>query len=76
LAALRAEPDIEAAAIYDAMGNIFAKYPLTLSDSTLPARAGRLGDEFKNSALIHFEPITQEERRIGTLYLQSSFRGL
>lgn len=76
LAALRAEPDIEAAAIYDGMGNIFAKYPPTLSDSALPPRAGKLGHEFKNSALVHFEPITQEEKEIGTLYLQSSFRGL
>ncbi|HYJ14010.1 MAG TPA: ATP-binding protein [Candidatus Limnocylindria bacterium] len=76
LAALRAEPDIEAAAIYDGRGNVFAKYPPALQPAALPARPGRPGYEFKNNGLVLFEPITQEVKQIGTLYLQSSFRGL
>ena len=76
LAALRAEPDIEAAAIYDGRGNLFAKYPPALQPAALPARPGKPGHEFKNSGLVLFEPMTQEVKQIGTLYLRSSFRGL
>ena len=76
LAALRAEPDIEAAAIYDVRGNLFVKYPPALRTAALPARPDKPGHEFKKSGLVLFEPITQEVKQIGTLYLQSSFRGL
>jgi PAS domain S-box-containing protein len=76
LAALRAEPDIEAAAIFDVRGNLFAKYPPALQPAALPARPDKPGHEFTNSGLVLFEPITHEVKQLGTLYLQSSFRGL
>jgi PAS domain S-box-containing protein len=76
LAALRAEPDIEAAAIYDAGGNLFAKYPPGLQTAALPDRPDKPGHKFKKTALVLFAPISQEVKQIGTLYLQSSFRGL
>ncbi len=76
LAALRAEPNIEAAAIYDDAGTLFVKYPPTLNDSALPVRPEESGHAFKNGALVLFEPINQEDKPIGTLYLQSSFAGL
>jgi PAS domain S-box-containing protein len=76
LTALKAEPDIEAAAIYDHMGNLFVKYPVALQPSALPARPAPPGHEFKNGAMVLFEPIRQEGKQIGTLYLQSSLRGL
>ncbi len=76
LGALRAEEDIEAAAIYDAKGNLFARYPPTVGAAALPARPDRPGHEFKSGSLIYVEPITQESKTIGTLYLQSSLRGL
>ncbi|HEX9454765.1 MAG TPA: ATP-binding protein [Candidatus Binatia bacterium] len=76
LAALRAEPDIEAAVIYDDMGNIFVSYPLTLQNSSVPARPEKPGHYFTTGALVLFEPIAQDAKPIGTLYLQNSFRGL
>ncbi|HEY7560384.1 MAG TPA: ATP-binding protein [Candidatus Binatia bacterium] len=76
LAAVRAEPDIDAAAVYDDGGNLFAKYPQSLAASQLPARPGREGQEFRDGALIIFKPVVQEQKTIGTLYLQSSLRGL
>jgi PAS domain S-box-containing protein len=76
LTALKAEPDIEAAAIYDHGGNVFVKYPVALQLSALPARPASPGHEFKSGALVLFEPIKQDGKPIGTLYLQSSFRGL
>jgi PAS domain S-box-containing protein len=76
LAALRAEPGIEAAVIYDDKGNVFAKYPPTLPPSSIPVRPEKLGHQFKDGALILAEPIVQDSKLMGTLYLQNSFRGL
>jgi len=76
LDALIAEPDIEAAAVYDGAGNLFARYPASLRDDQLPARPAGEGHEFKDGALVIFKPVLQEQKAIGTLYLQSSLRGL
>ena len=76
LAALRAEPDIVAAALYDREGRLFAKYPSTLETSMLPARPESDGYRFIEGAVILFMPVTQEQKPIGTLYFQSSFRRL
>jgi PAS domain S-box-containing protein len=76
LGALRAEPDIVAAAVYDRAGNLFAKYPAALQYDVLPKRPEAEGYEFKNGALAIFKPVLQEQKSIGTLYLQSSLRGL
>lgn len=76
LAALRAEPEIVAAVVYDSEGTIFAKYPSTLSSNLLPARLSSSGHEFTDGALVLFTPVIKEQRTIGTLYLRSSLRGL
>jgi hypothetical protein len=44
LAALRAEPQIVAAALFDASGRLFARYPADIPDQELPASVG--ADEF------------------------------
>ena len=76
LKALEAEPDIVAAALYDHEEKVFVKYPTTLETDRLPARVGNAGHRFKDGALILFEPVIHEQKQLGTLYLQSSLRGL
>ncbi len=76
LAALKADPDIVAAALYDHEGNVFAKYPPLLQADLLPVRLDKAGHQFRDGALVLFEPVIQEERQLGTLYLQSSLQGL
>jgi PAS domain S-box-containing protein len=76
LTALRAEPDIVAAAVYDSKGKLFAKYPSTVKADLLPDRPDNQGHEFKEGALVLFEPVIQDQKPIGTLYLRSSLRGL
>lgn len=71
-----AEPDIQAAAVYDGNGNLFARYPVTLRDDQLPAGPQKAGYEFQDGKLMIFKPIVQEGKAIGTLYLESSLRGL
>jgi len=71
LAALRSEPDITVAALYDQRGNVYATYPTGLALSTLPPSPGRDGVEMGRSRLTLFAPVTQGQRRAGTLYLAS-----
>jgi len=76
LAALRGEPDIVAAAVYDREGNLFAKYPRTLGYDRLPQRPEPEGDEFRAGELVIFKSVLQEQKPIGTLYLQLSLGGI
>ncbi len=76
LAALRAEPDIEAAILFDSEGDIFATYPKALPAFLLPRTLDPQGHQFRDGGLVLYEPVLQEDKPIGTLYLRTSFRGL
>ena len=69
LAALKAEQNIGAAAIYDRNGALFARYPANLPVSEFPSAPEQTGYHFGDSHLVAFQPITQRDRRLGTLYL-------
>jgi PAS domain S-box-containing protein len=72
LAALRAEPHIVAAGLYDRDGRLFSRYPANLPVDAFPARPERDGYRFDPSHLAGFQPVAQEgNRRLGTLYLKS-----
>jgi PAS domain S-box-containing protein len=69
LAALKAEPNVTAAALYDQAGKLFAKYPTDLPDAALPTRLEKPGYHFAQLTLIGFQPVVQGDRLKGTLYL-------
>ena len=71
LSALRADPHVEAAALYDQGGKLFARYPAHRPDGTFPVSPGAEGFRFEQSRLVAVQPVIQGERRLGTLYLQS-----
>ncbi len=70
LDALRAERHVVAAALYDRNGRLFARYPNELDPAALPAAPGPDGTRFVDSYLVNFQPVTQKELRLGTLYLK------
>jgi PAS domain S-box-containing protein len=70
LSALKAEPYIIAAALYDHEGNLFSKFPLDLSDDTLPAVPRKDGIQPEEGYLAGFHPVVQGSKRLGTLYLR------
>src|SRR5277367_6221978 len=71
LAALKAEPHIVAACIFDRNGNIFSKYPDDISDRALPMKPEADGYRFENSYIEGYEPVAQGGNgRLGTLYLK------
>jgi len=71
LAAVKTEPHIVAAGLYDSEGKLFSHYN---SDSTIdvfPTKPGKQGYYFVQSHLEGFQPVMLETRQLGTLYLKS-----
>lgn len=76
LNALKAEPHIIAAGIYDSKGKLFCSYPVGCNPDMLPAKAGTNGYSFTNSTLQGFQPIVQGSRQLGMLYLRSDLKAM
>lgn len=71
LSALKAEPHVTAAALYDKTGKLFAKYPADLPPTAFPDTPGKDGYRFEPSSLAGFQSVVQgDHRRLGTLYLK------
>src|SRR6266550_1915909 len=64
LAALAAEHQITAAAIYDQKGQIFASFPEALPVGQFPEHPGPDGHKFDRTHLIMFQPILQSGTRL------------
>lgn len=72
LGALKAEPHILGATLYDADGHVFSIYPDSVSAADLPRSPAPDGFRFEHARLTGFAPVVQgDNRRLGTLYLQS-----
>jgi signal transduction histidine kinase len=69
LAALSAEKQVSAAAIYDQHGRIFAQFPAAAAASEFPAAPRGDGYRFQKAHLAMFRPILQQGQRLGTIYL-------
>jgi PAS domain S-box-containing protein len=76
LASLETEPHIVAAAIYDAQGKLFVKYPAQVSAADLPVRPQDRSYKFGKSHLTIFQPVVQSGTQLGTLFLRSDLTAL
>lgn len=76
LTALRAEPHIIAAALFDNKGVLFSRYPLNASANEFPASPGMDHFLFTGSYLEGFQPVIEGKRRLGTLYVKSDLGGM
>ena len=76
LNALSAEPHIVAAALYTDGGELFATYPGTLPESEFPPRPELAGFHFEDSHLLGVQPVVENGRAMGTLYLKSDMRAM
>jgi PAS domain S-box-containing protein len=76
LTSLRNEPHIIAAAIYDAQGKLFVKYPAQIAAADLPAAPQNRSYQFGKSHLTIFQPIVQSGAPLGTLFLRSDLTAL
>ncbi len=71
LAAVKAEPHVVAAALYDAGGKLFAVYPGNIAADALPKPMDELGYTLENSYLVGRQAVTEGGRRMGTLVLKA-----
>jgi signal transduction histidine kinase len=77
LSALRSDPRMVAAALYDADGRLFAIYPATSSPDSFPPAPAADGYRYERGRLIGFQPVAQQANaRLGTLYLVSDTKAV
>lgn len=76
LLALRAEPHITAASLYDEKGKLFSQYPKDLPASEFPPLPKVNAFRYSGSSLECFQPVTEGNRQLGTIYLKSDLGGM
>jgi signal transduction histidine kinase/ActR/RegA family two-component response regulator/HAMP domain-containing protein len=76
LNALSAEPHIVSAALYTQSGDLFATYPGNLPESDFPARAPQTGFRFESAHLLGVQPVVENGRAMGSLYVKSDLRAM
>jgi signal transduction histidine kinase/methyl-accepting chemotaxis protein/ActR/RegA family two-component response regulator len=76
LAAIEAEPNVTGAALYDKTGRLFAQYAQPNAKADFAAQPGPDGSRFESDRLVIFNPVLLNNRRVGTLYLQTSLTGM
>jgi signal transduction histidine kinase/ActR/RegA family two-component response regulator len=72
LAALKSEPSIEAAALYDANGQVFVTFPANASRAQVPKQPRIPGLEFTDVGLEGFQIVSEsKDHLLGTLYIRA-----
>lgn len=71
LAGLKAQPHITTACFYDGHGRVFATYARSGTKAEVPARVGEIGAQFEPNRLVLFQPVTLDNKPLGTIYLQA-----
>ena len=73
LSLLRLRPKVNAGAIYNARGQLFATYVAPTHDVTVPRQPGPEGVAFADGKLVMFRPIRDNGEMLGTVYLRSEY---
>lgn len=71
LTALQADPSVNYAALFDADGNLFATFPRDAGGEKVPVEVRRQGQAFSGGYFHHYQPVTDQDTRWGTLYIRS-----
>jgi PAS domain S-box-containing protein len=72
LEALRAEPQIIAATLFDTDGRMFARYASRPLEVLRTSGTDPAGVRFENGYVVAVQPVVEGNRRLGTLYLQAT----
>jgi len=74
LAALKYDPHMVAAALYNQDGRVLATYSVAATADLIPAAPQPDGYRFEGGRLVGFTPVAQGGKRLGTLYMASDTR--
>ncbi|HEY1022542.1 MAG TPA: CHASE sensor domain-containing protein, partial [Flavisolibacter sp.] len=76
LNALQAQKHIVAAVLYNDTGKIVAAYPASIRPKDLPNLLQDSSYEFEGNFIIGFEPVLENGKRVGTLFLKSDMQAV
>src|SRR5690606_34119744 len=76
VAALHAEPNIVAAALYDSLENRFPPYPIDLDEEQVTIIPENVGVGCRHGEPHGVQPVRQGAKFLGTLYLKSNLKDL
>jgi len=76
LAALRADPSVTAAALYDEQGELFATYPADAASAAVPTKFGGANHRTEHGHMVVRQPVLEGVRTLGTLYIKTDLREL
>jgi methyl-accepting chemotaxis protein len=76
LGALKADPEVVAACIYSAEGQLFASYVRPGTPKSFPPKPGKDGARFDSGHAVILRPIVLDDKRVGTIYLDASLERL
>src|SRR6266705_5575722 len=71
LAALKYDPHMVAAALYNQDARVLATYPVAATAALIPVAQQPDGYRFEGGRLVGFTPVAQGGKRLGTLYIAS-----
>ena len=74
LQALKEQQHIVAAVLFDANGKVFSAYPVQWNGAPLPAGVVASRYQFNNNFIEGYQPVVQESKWLGTLYLKSDMK--
>jgi len=74
LALLRTRPMVDAAAIYDERGRLFASYAADGAGAVFPVRAESAAARVEGDHLVVFRPVVENGETIGTVWLRAENR--
>jgi PAS domain S-box-containing protein len=72
LGALHAEPQIVDAVLYGRDGHVLARYSTEPTNELLEAPPAATGVRFESGYVVAVQPVVENSRRLGTLYLRAS----
>ena len=71
LSALRIERSVVAAGLYNKDGELVTSYPTNQPAGAFPSKPEKDGHRFAQSHLLLFQPVIEDGKRLGTLYLKA-----
>jgi signal transduction histidine kinase/CheY-like chemotaxis protein len=76
LSALRVEEHVMGSCLYAEDGSVFAQYVRKGTSINFPTRIGPDGYLFETDRLVLFRPVMQDQKRVGTIYVQADLEAL
>ncbi|MFA7005496.1 MAG: CHASE sensor domain-containing protein, partial [Verrucomicrobiia bacterium] len=76
LSALRVDAHVIGACLYEKDGTAFAQYVRQDAKIVFPAEPGPDGYRFEKDCLVLFRPVMQNNKRLGTIYVQADLEAL